>query len=154
MRIGNLITEFLTQKRFAMVGVSRNPRDFSRRLMREFLRRGYDVIPVNPKANEVEGNRCFASIRDIRPPVTTALLMTSRAATEQVLRECADAGVTLVWIYGISGAKDISPAALRVCEDYGIGVVPGYCPYMFMPVTAFFHRLHGFALKLTGNYPR
>jgi len=31
--------------------------------------------------------------------------------------------------------------------------VAGYCPYMFLPQTPFFHRFHGFLMKVTGAYP-
>lgn len=140
-------------RRFAMVGVSRDPEQFSRKLFRELIRRGYDVVPVNPHVRELDGRRCYARLQDITPRVTSALLMTSRARTEGILRDCADAGVTLVWIYGISGPRDVSRDALKICQDFGIGVVPGYCPYMFMPMTAFYHRLHGIVSKLIGKYP-
>ncbi len=153
MKTSNLIKEFLMQKRFAMVGVSRDPRDFSRRMFKELLQRGYDVIPVNPNLKEMEGKVCFAHIQDIRPPLTSALLMTPRSMTDQILRDCVDAGMTLVWIYGISGTRDVSPNALKICEEHGIALVPGYCPYMFMPMAALFHRMHGFAWKVIGRYP-
>jgi uncharacterized protein len=42
------IRDFLAHKRFAMVGVSRQPKDFSRSLFHEFLNRGYEAVPVNP----------------------------------------------------------------------------------------------------------
>ena len=38
------IRDFLSLKRIAVVGVSRNPKDFTRSLFREFVRRGYDVV--------------------------------------------------------------------------------------------------------------
>ena len=60
---------FMGQKRLAIVGVSRNPQDFTRVLFREFLKQGYDVIPVNPNATEVEGRKCFARVGDINPGV-------------------------------------------------------------------------------------
>jgi predicted CoA-binding protein len=150
----HLVNEFLTLKRFAMVGVSHDPKDFSRRLYEELCRRGYDVIPVNPSVEYVDGKPCFARVQDIRPPVTSALLMTSQSVTDHVLHDCADAGITLVWIYGISGVKSVSPSAQRICGENGIKVVTGYCPFMFFHDAPFFHRLHGFALKLTGRYPR
>ncbi len=43
------IEDFLAQKRIAMVGVSRHPKDFSADLFQELRRRGYDMVPVNPK---------------------------------------------------------------------------------------------------------
>jgi hypothetical protein len=149
----DLIEEFLEVKRFAMVGVSRNPREFSRRLFEEFLRRGFDVIPVNPYVNEIDGVSCFKTIRDVRPHVTSALLMIPKAMTDKVLLECAESGVTLVWLYGISGPKDVSPNALEICAAHGIKVIRGYCPFMFLPATPFFHRMHGAAWKLFGKYP-
>ena len=42
-----LINQFFSQKRIALIGASRNPRDFSRGLMKEFIGRGIDVVPVN-----------------------------------------------------------------------------------------------------------
>ena len=45
---GNQICNFLGHKRLAVIGVSRNSKDFSRVLFHEFLKRGYDAIPVHP----------------------------------------------------------------------------------------------------------
>ena len=154
MKTQSLIKEFLSQKRFAVVGISRDPDKFSRRLFRELLRHGYDVAPVNPNARELDGKRCYARIQEIQPPITSALLLTSWEKADQILLDCADAGVTLVWIYGISGAKDIGSSALALCQKHGIEIVPGYCPYMFMPMTAVYHRLHGFVSRAIGAYPK
>jgi len=46
------IQSFLDLKRLAVVGVSRNPTDFTRVLFREFRNRGYDAVPVNPAVRE------------------------------------------------------------------------------------------------------
>jgi len=50
-----MIEDFLAQKRIAMIGISRNPRDFSAALFEEFRKRGYDVVPLNPNVPEVLG---------------------------------------------------------------------------------------------------
>jgi len=136
-----------------MAGVSRNPRDFSRNLFRELIRRQYEVIPVNPSTSELDGHVSHRRISDIYIPVKTVLLMTSRKASMDVLRECADIGADLVWLHGIQGEQDVDPDAVRFCRDHGIGVVPGYCPFMFLERAALFHRLHGYVAKLIGKYP-
>ena len=153
MKTSNLINEFLSVKRFAMIGVSRNPNDFSRKLYQEFLTRRYDIVPVNPRVPMIDGHRCFQKIQQITPPVSCAMLMTPKSFTDQVLFDCAEVGVTLVWIYGISGGRDMSPNALRICQDRGMKIIAGYCPYMFMPNVALFHRLHGTVWKMIGRYP-
>jgi len=148
-----IIEDFLAQKRIAMVGLSRQPKDFSVMLFDELCRRGYDVVPVNPGASEVLGRPCFARVQDIRPPVDAVLLMTSPAVTEAVVEDCAAAGVRRVWMYsaGVQGA--VSPKAVEFCAAHGIQVVPGECPFMFFPHNGF-HRVHGFIRKITGSYPR
>lgn len=149
----NRIEEFLGQKRLAIVGVSQRPEDFSRAIFREFHNRGYDVVPVNPAAREIEGQPCFASVREVQPPVSNVLLMTSPAVSEAVVRDCADAGVQRVWMFRGGGTGAVSARAVGFCESRGISVIPGECPFMFLQGGAWFHRLHGW-VKITGSYPR
>lgn len=148
------IEDFLAKKRIAMAGISRDPANFSVKLFEEFCRRGYDVVPVNPNAAEIQGRRCFGRVQDIQPPVEAVLLMTSPQATETVVNDCADAGIRQVWMYRGGGKGAVSPNAVEFCRHRGIQLVPGECPFMFFPQTAAFHRFHGFVRKITGRYPR
>lgn len=147
------IERFLALKRFAMTGISRNPRDFSVMLFDEFGRLGYDVIPVNPNVSTIRDRACFPRVQDIQPPVTAALLMTTPDVTESVVADCAAAGITHVWMYRAAGKGAISPKAIAFCQERGIEVIPGECPFMFLG-SGGIHRLHGFFRKLTGRYPR
>ena len=147
------IDNFLAQTRLALVGVSHDPKDFSREMFRELTRRGYDMVPVNPNLTEVEGRRCFARVQDVTPPVGGALVMTAAARSEQVVRDCAEAGIKRVWLHRGAGTGSVSQAAVDFCWQQGLSVVEGYCPYMFLPEASAFHRVHGFFLKMTGRYP-
>ena len=149
-----IIEDFLAQKRIAMVGISRDPASDSGRLFEELLRRGYDVVPVNPNTAGVQGRRCFARVQDIRPPVEAALVMTTPDVTETVVKDCAEAGIRRVWMYRGIGKGSVSDKAIAFCEERGMRVVPGQCPFMFLPKTASFHRFHGFVRKIMGRYPR
>ena len=148
-----MIQDFLGQKRIAMVGVSRQPQDFSLTLFRELRKRGYDAVPVNPQAKQIDGQPCFARLQDVHPSVDGALLMTSPSASDAVVRDCAEAGVKRVWMYRAGGAGAVSPEAVRYCEERGIAVIPGECPFMFLPDGSWFHRVHGVLRKITGRYP-
>lgn len=144
------IQDFLAQKRFAFIGVSRQEKDFSRMLFREFRSRGYLAVPVHPGVNEIEGAQCFPSIADVAPPVDSALLMTPPDVTDSLVWECAKAGVRRVWIYRHAGTS----TAVKFCEDSGISVISGECPYMFLPGGAWIHKVHGLIRKIGGTYPR
>jgi uncharacterized protein len=132
----SIVNEFLGQRRLAMVGVSHQPKDFSRMLFRAFRERNFDVVPVNPGTSEVEGQHCYSRVQDIRPAVDTALLMTAPAVTDRVVKDCADAGITRVWMYRGS------PSAVAFCEAHGMTVIAGECPMMFLPKVGWVHRLH------------
>ena len=148
------IKDFLAQKRIAVVGVSRNPKDFNNSLFRDLRAAGYDAVPVNPLVKEVDGLRCFDRVQAIAPPVDGVLIMTRPDVTASIVRDCLEAGVKRVWMYRAAGPGAVSQSATEFCEKNGIRVVAGRCPYMFLPNTAWFHRLHGFLVKLAGKYPK
>ena len=148
MSTDELIKDLLKRKRMAVVGVSHEERSTSRALFREFLKRGYDAVPVSLNAEEIDGHRCFTRVQEIAPPVDWALLMTPPNQTEKVVLDCAAAGIQRVWMYRGGGQGAVSKAAIGYCKAKGIQVVPGFCPYMFWKDASFFHRLHGFFVKL------
>ncbi len=144
---------FLAEKRLAIVGVSRSPTDFTRVMMREFVNRGYDVVPVNPAVDSLDGRPCFARVQDILPPVRAVLIMTPPKITEQVIRDCLQAGVKQVWFHKGVGPGAASAESIAYGREHGIGVIPGFCPFMFFEQTAWFHRGHAALLRLSGGYP-
>ncbi len=135
---------FLRARRIVVVGVSRDEKDFSRMIFRELVRRGHDCVPVNPALPSADGRACFPRVQDVWPPPDAALLLTPPARTEQVLRDCAEAGIRRVWLHRGGGVGAASPAAIAFCEAAGIEVIRDLCPFMALPGAAFPHRVHGF----------
>jgi predicted CoA-binding protein len=154
MGVRQLIDDFFSLKRFALVGVSGDPKDFSRTLMREFIGRGYNPVPVNPNHAEIEGQPSAARIMNVDPKIEAALIMTGPKAALKVLDDCKSAGIRLVWLYRSVGKGALSAEALEFCKENQISVIPGYCPFMFFPNTGFIHRFHRFFMKIKGSYPR
>ena len=148
------IDRFLSDRRLAVVGVSRDGKDFSRAVFRAFLERGYDAVPVNAGGGEAEGRACVRAMAEVRPPVEAALLLTPPAATFGVVKDCAEAGVKRVWMHRGAGRGAVSETAVSFCREHGMEVVDGACPFMFLPGTGAFHGLHRFALRLFGRLPR
>lgn len=148
------IDAFLALKRIAVVGVSRNPKETSTTLWQELRQRRYEAIPVNPAATEIDGQPCFPSVRDIDPPVNGALIMTTPAAAERVLEDCAAAGIRQVWLYGGLGGGATSADTVALAERLGLDAVAGLCPYMFLPGTQGIHNVHAFGKKLMRSYPK
>lgn len=147
------VNDFLAQRRLALVGVSRHEPDFSRTLLQTLRDHGYDMVPVNPALTEVAGLRCYPRVQDIKPPVDGVLVMTPAAAAAQVVRDCIEAGIGRVWLHRGTGAGAVSTEAIELCQQSGIKLVAGQCPFMFLPEPAWFHRAHRYLKKLRGTYP-
>ena len=146
---------FLACPRLAVVGVSRDRRSFSRAVVDELSRRGYEVVPVNPLGGApVDGRPCVRRVQDISPPVEAALLLTPPAVTEQVVRDCREAGVRRVWMHRGLGPGAASPAAVDYCAANGIDVVNDACPFMYLPRAAFVHRAHRWCRERLGRRAR
>ena len=149
----NTIENFLSQKRIALVGISRECQNIGVSLLEEFDRRGYEVLPVNPNAAEINGHRTYARVQDIHPAPDAALLLTSPAVTNSVVRDCAEAGIKRIWMYRGGGQGAVSEEAVEFCRAQGIELVPGQCPFMFLGPVRHVHWFHRLIFKITGSYP-
>jgi len=135
------IDRFLQSERVAFVGVSRNPKEFANAVYREFRDRGYEVIPVNPNADEVEGVRCYRTVAEL-PDVDGVVVMVPADRAAEVVEQCAARGIERVWLHRGVGRGSVSDEAVEAARTAGIDVVDGACPLMFLPDTGWFHRLH------------
>jgi predicted CoA-binding protein len=147
------IDSFLSCRRIAVLGVSRDPKDFSRSVFRAFVARGYDAVPVNPNGGEAEGRPFSRSLADVVPPVEGALLLTPPSATARAVRDCAETGVRRVWLHRGGGAGAATPEAVALCRERGLEVVDGECPFMFLTDPGFVHGVHRFFRRLGGRLP-
>ena len=137
------VQEFLAARRIAMVGFSRNPKDFSRMLDAQLRERGYEVVPVHPEAAELDGRRVFPRVSAIEPPVDAAIVVVPPSLAETVARDCLDAGVRRIWFHRGGGKGSASPQALDLCRARGVTPIQDLCPMMVLPGASWPHRLHG-----------
>ena len=148
------VDDFLAQKRIAVVGVSRSSSEAANLVYRSLRKAGYEVFAVNPNADEVEGDRCYHDLASIPGSIAAAVVATPPAASEGVARECAERGITRVWMHRSFGEGSVSAAAAQVCRERNITVIEGGCPLMFMPGTDIGHKCMRFVLNLTGQLPK
>lgn len=148
-------SEFLANKRIAVTGVSRTPKGHGSNVVYQRLRaRGYEVFAINPNAEQVEGDRCFADLSSVPGGVDAVVVGTSPARAEETMRECADLGITQVWMHRGPGAGSVSAAATTYGRDHGITVIDGGCPCMFDPTADIGHKAMRTVLALTGKLPK
>jgi predicted CoA-binding protein len=126
------IREVLTTTRtWAVVGCSPNPARDSHRIARLLQRHGFRIIPVNPSAHEILGERCYASLAEIPPgegvEVVDVFRRSDRAGVH--VDEAIATGARAVWLQlGV-----IDEAAAGRALDAGLLVVMDRCPAIELP---------------------
>jgi len=148
-------SDFLSHKRIAVTGVSRNPQGHGSNTVYQRLRsRGYEVFPVNPNATHVEGDTCYHDLGSIPGGVEAVVIGTRPERAEETMRECERLGIRQVWMHRGPGGGSVSTTAAEYGREHGIRVIDGGCPLMFGPTADFGHKCMRGILKLTGAVPR
>jgi len=121
------IRELLAARpRIALVGASDNPGRPAFGVMASLLEIGYDVVPVNPALERVQGRRCFGTVVDaVRAtgPIELVDVFRRPEACEAHALDAVAAAARCLWLQlGIA-----SVPAGRLAHDAGLGVVMDRC---------------------------
>ena len=123
MAIEELVKEFMAQKRFAVIGATSNTSKNGYRIFKNLTRRGYEVYPVNPGLEELEGVKCYHSLADIPVRVDVVDFVVPPPVTEATLKECKRLGLDRIWLQ--PGSE--SEAAIAFCHENKLRVVHDIC---------------------------
>ena len=114
---------------WAVVGCSPDPSRDSHRIAALLQQRGYRVIPVNPAASEILGERCFSSVHEIGEPVDVVDVFRRSEEAGAHVDEAIAIGAKAVWMQlGV-----IDEAAAERARAAGLRVVMDRCPAIELP---------------------
>ncbi len=115
------IKSYMSAGPYAVVGASSDRDKYGNKVLRAYQQHGMEVYPINPRATEIEGLKCYATLADVPVKLRGISVITPPAITEQVVEAAAAAGVRMVWMQ--PGAE--SPEAIRKAETLGMEVIAG-----------------------------
>jgi predicted CoA-binding protein len=120
-----------THRVWAVVGCSPDPSRPSHSVARFLQANGYRVIPVNPEATEILGERCYARLADVpaEEGVEVVDIFRRSALAGVHVDEAIEIGAHAVWMQlGV-----IDRAAATRARDAGLRVVMDRCPAIELP---------------------
>jgi len=99
---------FFEPSSVAVVGASREAGKVGHEVMAALVRDGFtgDVLPVNPKANEILGLRCYPDLKSIGRAPDLVIVVVPAGAVSSVIQQCASVGVRSVIILS-AGFKEV-----------------------------------------------
>jgi len=129
------VKAILEPKSVAIIGASRQEGSVGRRILTNIIESGFKgpIYPINPKANELCGLKCYSSILDVEGPVDLAVVAVPAPIVPEVTKQAGEKGVKgLVVIsagfreVGHEGAK-LERELLNICKKYGMRMVGPNC---------------------------
>ena len=130
-----------TNRTIAVVGLSADwfrPSYFAAKYMQEH---GYRIIPVNPKYDEILGEKCYPSLAAIPEPVDLVDVFRKPADAPAIAREAVAIGAKTLWLQiGV-----VSDEARQIAEAAGLTVVMDRC--VKIEYARLFGGLHWFGVN-------
>ncbi|WNQ13622.1 CoA-binding protein [Paenibacillus aurantius] len=107
----------------AVVGLSDNPERVSHMVAAAMQTRGYRIIPVNPNAGEILGEKSYPSLTDIPEPVDIVNVFRRSEQVVPIAEEAVKIGAKVFWLQqGI-----VNEEAARIAAEAGLEVVMDRC---------------------------
>ncbi|MFC2169277.1 CoA-binding protein [Acidobacteriota bacterium] len=138
------IQDFIKSQNIAIVGASPSRKKFGNTAYRNLKDKGYNVYPVHPQAESVEGDPVFPDLTSLPDGVDAALVVISPEKASEIIDDILRTGIKKVWFQ--QGA-DFSDAAEKA-KKQGLEVVTGKCILLYTPVVTGLHALHRFFARL------
>jgi len=129
------LVPFFRPRGVALVGASRDPAKLGYAVLRNLAQHGYPgpVYPVNPKAAEILGLRCYPSLSDVPDPVELAVIIAPAPATPGIMEQAGQRGVRAAVIIS-GGFSEIGPQGLalenqvaEIARRYGVRLMGPNC---------------------------
>ena len=118
------IDEILALKTWAVVGLSNNESRPAYGVAKLLKAKGHQIIPVHPKAEEVHGEKGYASLKEIPVPVDVVDVFVNSNLAGAVVDEAIEIGAKAVWLQ----LDVIDEAAIARAKNAGLLAVMNHCP--------------------------
>jgi len=152
-RVPPAVAEFLAGKRFAVAGVSRSGGQAANAVFRKLRACGFDVVPINPHADRIEGAVCYADLASVPGVVDRLMVVTHPEVAAELVAQAGARGIKHVWFHRSFGDGSVSEAALQACAERDIRPIVGGCPLMYCQPVDAAHRCMRWWLSRSGRVP-
>jgi acetyl coenzyme A synthetase (ADP forming)-like protein len=128
-----------TPKSIAIIGASTKEGSVGNDVVKNLVQQGYkgEIYPVNPKADELYGLKCYPSISDVPTEVEMAIFAIPAQFVPTVITEASQKGVkgAVVISAGFkeAGNKDLEDELIQVCKENNIALIGPNCLGVITP---------------------
>lgn len=143
------INEFMESQPVAIAGVSRNPKKFGHVAFKELKEKGMKVVPVNPSATEILGEKVYPDVRSLPADIRGLIVLTKKEQTAEVVKQANEKGIRQIWIQQMADSRE----AIELLKDSGINYITGECILMHYKPSGI-HKFHRALNRFFGRFPK
>lgn len=148
----NTINNFKNSKNIAIAGISRTKKtNIGNILLAELSKKGYNIYPINPNTNEIDGVKCYNKVNDLPSEVDSIIIATNQNLTDEIVYSVKNTNIKRVWMQKGSGKGSATPESIKFCKENKIEYVYGICPMMAFGTGG--HKFHYWVRKTLGRLP-
>src|SRR3954463_7947192 len=135
------LARFFSPRSIAIVGASQDLISISGQPLKHLVAHEYagKLYPVNPKYQEVLGNKCYPSLADLPEAPDLALVVVNASRVADTLRACGKLGIPYAIVFS-SGFSETGGAGVTmqselaaIAAEYNIGIIGPNCQGMINP---------------------
>ena len=112
-----------THSTITVVGASRDPMKAAHQIPLQMQRCGWRIIPVNPYADELFGEKAYPRLADVPEPLGLVDVFRPSSEAADVARQAVAAGAKALWLQ----LDIVSTAARKIAAAAGISYVEDRC---------------------------
>jgi predicted CoA-binding protein len=140
--------EFWTQSSYAVIGDSGGGRKFPELTYKGLKRLGKTVFPVDPAADEIDGDTTYPDLSSLPRPVDAAVLEVAKKDAAAWMESIVAADIRNVWVH----QSTETPEALEKAEGAHLRCERGTCAVMYVTPGFTGHSFHRWVMKLARKY--
>ena len=142
-----LIDNFVSSKRIAVVGMSRSGKKFGNMAAKELKTKGYEIFPIHPEAQEIEGMNCFPNLKSLSGKVDGVWISIPARNVSSVLEEAALIGLKNIWLQQGAWSSEVQ----QTIDQLNLSVVSKKCILMYAPPVKSVHKFHRTIVGIFGK---
>ena len=113
------IESFLASRTYAVAGASADRAKYGNKVFLALTQSGRQTYPLNPRVDQIEGHRAYASIDDLPTVPESVSIITPPRITRAIVAQAIAAGVKNIWMQ--PGAED--DEASQLARQAGMNVI-------------------------------
>lgn len=111
--------EMLDKKIWAVIGATNNKEKFGYKIWKKLKDYNYEVYPINPKYDDIDGEKCYSSLRELPKTPEVVDLVVPPKVSMKVVDVAKELGIEYLWFQPGTADEEV----LDKSEDLGFKIV-------------------------------